>query len=78
MAIERRWLTVVETAKYLGLHPETISSLCLRGALPSVLIRKPGKKSGSRRIDKKKLDQLLEAKTELDPYEAERLMERMR
>ena len=69
--MSKRWISVRECAEYLGLHEQTISSLCNRGAIPSV------KLAGSRRIDVRRLDELLEANTTLDHYEAEKLRERL-
>ncbi len=70
--MEKRWLSPRECSLYLGLHEKTIYSLCGRGALPTARI------GGSLRIDRKRLDELLEAKSTLHPDEAGALMERLK
>jgi len=52
--IERRWLTVKETAAYLNMHPQSIYRDCYRGKLP--FSRVPGI---GLRIDKRELDEQL-------------------
>jgi excisionase family DNA binding protein len=51
----RRWFRADEIAEYLHLNPKTVYSLCSRGMFPH--IKKPGV---GLRIDKVKLDQMLE------------------
>ena len=70
--MEKRWITPRECSEYLGLHKQTIYSLCGRGALPTTRI------GGSIRIDRKRLDGLLEANSTLNSDEAEKIMERLR
>jgi len=53
--MECRWLTISQTATYLSVHIKTCYSWAARGLLPTAKI------SGSLRIDKKKLDAMLEA-----------------
>ena len=54
--MERRWLTPAETAEYLSLHVKTIYAQAARGEIPASKI------GGSIRIDKKRLDEQLEAR----------------
>ena len=56
--MERRWLTVKETAEYLGVHEKSLYRACLKGQIPSV--KTPGL---GRRVDKIKLDALLERRS---------------
>lgn len=53
--IERRWLTVKETANYLNLHPQSVYRDCYKGKIP--FSRVPGI---GLRIDKKALDEQLQ------------------
>jgi len=53
--MERRWISVRECAEYLGLHLKSIYNLIYQGYIPATKI------GGSIRIDRKKLDQLLES-----------------
>jgi len=53
--MERRWISVRECAEYLGLHLKSIYNLIYQGHIPATKI------GGSIRIDRKKLDQLLES-----------------
>jgi excisionase family DNA binding protein len=52
--MNRRWVSVNETADYLGMHPCTIRRLIDRGKLPYARIGR------NVRIDLKKLDAQLE------------------
>jgi len=52
--IERRWLTVKETAEYLKLRPQSVYRDCYKGKIP--FSRVPGI---GLRIDKKALDEQL-------------------
>ncbi|KPK77297.1 MAG: hypothetical protein AMJ89_02650 [candidate division Zixibacteria bacterium SM23_73] len=54
--MERRWISVKETASYLNLHLKTIYRLVSRGAIPFSKI--PGYEV---RIDKTELDRYLES-----------------
>ena len=54
--MERRWYTAKEIGVYLCLSHKTVYGLCSRGILPCVK-----KKGIGLRIDKAKLDELLEA-----------------
>lgn len=55
---ERRWISPAEAAEYLSLHQQTIFDLCYRGVLPSI------KLAGSRRVDRRKLDEFMEKQLE--------------
>ena len=58
-AFERRWISAEEASIYLGgLHSQTVFDLCYRGILPSAKI------GGSRRIDRRRLDEFMEAQVE--------------
>ncbi|MHA1285535.1 MAG: helix-turn-helix domain-containing protein [Promethearchaeota archaeon] len=50
-----RWLSVKAVARYLDLHPKSVYNLIYQGHIPATKI------GGSIRIDRKKLDQLLES-----------------
>lgn len=54
--MERRWYTATEIAAYLSLNPKTVYDLCSRGILPFTK-----KKGIGLRIDKQKLDEMLES-----------------
>jgi excisionase family DNA binding protein len=53
-AADRRWLSVRQTAEFLGLHPKTVYDLAARGKIPSAKI------GGALRIDLRRLTQDLE------------------
>ena len=55
MAIERRWLKASEAGEYLGLHVKSIYRACRHRKIPFSKIPGIGM-----RIDKQKLDSLLE------------------
>jgi len=55
---EKRWLSVTETAVYLGIHLQTAYDYFYRGLIPGARIGK------TLRIDKKRLDEYLEKQTE--------------
>jgi excisionase family DNA binding protein len=55
MAIERRWFKISEIAEYLNLHPQSVYELWGKGIIPGTKIKGIGV-----RLDKKKLDELLE------------------
>jgi len=57
--MERRWITANEAAIYLCLHVKTIYSKISRGEIPASKI------GGSVRIDKKRLDQLMEDREQM-------------
>jgi len=59
--IERRWLTVPEAASAYGLHPKTIYSLCQQRLIPHSRIPSLRGGRGMVRIDRKRLDEQLEA-----------------
>lgn len=61
--MERRWYRAPEIAAYLSLSPKTVYDLCSRGLLPCVKFKGIGL-----RIDKVKLDQMLEAE-EITPIQ---------
>lgn len=61
--MERRWYTAAEIAAYLSLSPKTVYDLCSRGILPFVK-----KKGIGVRIDKRRLDKMMEAE-EIIPVE---------
>ena len=61
--MERRWYTAKEIGVYLSLSHKTIYDLCARGVLPFTK-----KKGIGVRIDKRKLDEMLEAE-EITPIE---------
>ena len=52
--VDRRWLSCKEVGEYLNLNYKTIFDLVYRGMIPATKI------GGSVRIDKKKLDEILE------------------
>lgn len=58
--MERRYLSVKETAEYLGLSISTIYRLCFNGQLRSCVVRI----GRSLRVDRRRLDECLEAKNE--------------
>jgi len=51
--MEKRWVSVRETSRYLGIHEITVRRLIDRGEIPAAKI------GGSIRIDKIKLDEKL-------------------
>lgn len=53
--MERRWITSRECAEYLSLSVKTVYAQAARGEIPS------SKVGGSIRIDRKRLDEQLEA-----------------
>ena len=55
MPMERRWITAVETAEYLGLNPKSVYRSCSARKLPPAKVPGVGV-----RIDKRALDALLE------------------
>lgn len=61
--MERRWLTVKETVRYLGLHPKTVYRLCSRRAIPFSKVPGIGI-----RIDRIELDRMLKA-SEIPPQD---------
>ena len=61
--MNRRWFKVAEIAAYLSLSPKTVYDLCSRGLLPFVKFKGIGL-----RIDKPKLDAMLEAE-EITPIQ---------
>ena len=67
--MERRWYRAPEIAAYLSLSAKTVYDLCSRGLLPCVKFKGIGL-----RIDKAKLDKMLEAE-EITPVQ-EQLEER--
>jgi len=54
--IERRWITARECALYLSVHLKTVYAQIARAEIPATKI------GGSVRIDKKKLDDILESR----------------
>jgi len=54
MPFQCRWISPRECATYLSLHPQTVYALIYQGKLPVARIGR------SLRVDKKKLDELLE------------------
>lgn len=58
MSIERRWLSVEETAEYIGYHKEAVKQMIREGVLPAVKFGKetPGPDRRNWRVDKQKLD----------------------
>ena len=55
MPIEKRWLKVSEAGEYLGLHPKSVYRACCQRKIPFSKAHGIGV-----RIDKRKLDALLE------------------
>ena len=55
MLIEKRWLKASEAGEYLGLHPKSVYRACCQRKIPFSKVRGIGV-----RIDKRKLDALLE------------------
>lgn len=55
MPIERRWLKISEAAEYLGLHSKSVYRACRQRKIPCSKLPGIGM-----RIDKQKLDRLLE------------------
>jgi len=52
--MEKKWISVRETSRYLGIHPITVRRLVDRGQIKAVKI------GGSIRIDLKRLDEQLQ------------------
>jgi len=52
--LEKRWITPKEAANYLSLHLKTVYVKISKGEIPASRI------GGSIRVDKKKLDELME------------------
>ncbi|MBE0712429.1 MAG: helix-turn-helix domain-containing protein [Candidatus Aminicenantes bacterium] len=57
MEIQRRWLTIAETAALLSINPKTASAWALSGRLPAVRIG--GR--GPWRVDRRRLEESLES-----------------
>jgi len=57
--VKKRWLKPKEVAEYLSVHPKTIYRMIYANQLPSVRIKGAGW-----RIDRKKLDDMLEDEME--------------
>lgn len=60
--IDRRWLSLKEAAEYLAIHYTTAYRMAIKGELPAVPITNRRNGHEIWRVDKKKLDELLEAK----------------
>jgi excisionase family DNA binding protein len=65
MAVVRYWITVNETSEALGLHPMSIRKMIARGIIPAVRIGR------SIRIDKRRLDEVLEGDLRAAPTAAQ-------
>jgi len=59
--MERRWLTVRETAKYLNLHIKSVYRSCSQQKIPHSKVPGIGI-----RVDKKRLDEKIES-SEIEP-----------
>lgn len=63
--MERVWLTVNETAAALGLHPMSIRKMIARGIIPAIRLGR------AIRIDKRRLDELVEGDLRAAPTAAQ-------
>jgi hypothetical protein len=61
MAPERRWLTIPEAAEAYGLHPKSFYILCTKHLIPYARIPSLRGGKGMIRIDRRKMDEQLEA-----------------
>jgi hypothetical protein len=61
MAFERRWLTIPEAAEFYGLHPKSLYVLCRQRLIPFTRLPSLRGGRGQLRIDRKRLDEQLEA-----------------
>jgi hypothetical protein len=61
MAFERRWLTIPEAAEAYGLHPKSLYVLCRNRLIPFTRLPSLRGGRGQLRIDRKRLDEQLEA-----------------
>lgn len=59
--IERRWLTIPEAAEVYGLHPKSLYVLCRKRLIPFSRIPSLRGGRGQLRIDRKRMDEQLEA-----------------
>jgi excisionase family DNA binding protein len=66
MTIERRWLTVEETAEYIGYHKYRVVRMIRDGVLPAVKFGKqtPGPDRREWRVDKQALDRMADEQIE--------------
>lgn len=60
MAIEKRWLSIPEAAELYSLHPKTLYQLCKQRSVPSTRIPSLRGGRGMIRIDRRRLDEMLE------------------
>jgi excisionase family DNA binding protein len=60
MATEKRWLTVDEAGEVYSLHPTTVYKLCKERRIPWVRIPSLRNGRGMVRIDRRRMDELLE------------------
>lgn len=65
--MERRWITPKECAEYLSIHVKTVYTKISIGTIPA------GKLDGLIRVDKRKLDEILETQERLVDDQIERL-----
>jgi len=61
MASERRWLSIAEASAAYGLHTKTLYELCRRQLVPHSRIPSLRGGRGQLRIDRVRLDEMLEA-----------------
>jgi len=61
MALEPRWLTIEQASQAYGLHPKSLYVLCRQRLIPFTRLPSLRGGRGQLRIDRKKLDEQLEA-----------------
>jgi len=61
MAFEPRWLTIEQASQAYGLHPKSLYVLCRQRLIPFTRLPSLRGGRGQLRIDRKRLDEQLEA-----------------